>query len=340
MPGEKHGAHSRLVWLDVLKGVAITLVVLNHALLWPMRADNHIAAFIYGIAFGTVAAFAAVSGFVQGRRPASPTRDVLPRRVAQLAWPWAIWAPIYALAPVAWKAIGGGALPIGMEPWPWARAVILGGGPLWFLPVLIVAVAISAQLDARGDTSWWPFWLPVAVYGAIMALALSRGASPMVVGAGTFWPVAPLYIASHWFGVRVGRDHALAHVPTALLWVVAIASMLAGGACTWAREAFHQVVWTWLVYPVGAVGGLAGLLLAVRVSRKPGRLAVTFVRLGGASLGIYVLHPVFIAGAMLTLPSSWGIGASIAAWLVALPLAEAIVVFVRRRWPHQVARVL
>ncbi|MHB1340412.1 MAG: acyltransferase family protein [Coriobacteriia bacterium] len=330
----------RLAWLDVLKGAAIALVVLNHALLWPMRADNHAAAFLYGIAFGTVAAFASVAGYVQGRRPPQPARDVLPRRISQLMWPWVAWAPVYALVPVLWKAIGGGALPVGMETWPWARAVLLGGGPLWFLPVLALAAALSAHLDARGDRTWWPVWLPLLSYALTAALATMNGLSPIAVGAGTFWAVAPLYLTSHWFGVRVGRDHAFAHVRSAVLWALVVGSMVAGGACTWAREVTHQVIWSWLVYPVGAVGGLAALLLAVRATRDPGRIAQPLVRLGHVSLGVYVLHPVMIAGAMLTLPPSWGIGSSLLAWLVALPAADVAVSFVRRRWPHGVARVL
>lgn len=329
----------RIAWLDVLKGVAITLVVLNHSLLWPMRAGNRAAAFVYGVAFGTVAAFAAVAGYVQGMRPPHPVADVLPHRVRQLMVPWLVWAPLYAVVPLVWRAVGGGELPIGMEPWPWARAVLLGGGPLWFLPVLAVATIMSAAMDVRGERTWWPVWIPVAAYVAIVALAVWRGASPIAVGAGTFWAVSPLYLASHWFGVRVARDRALPRgralstLRPGVLWAVVGVSMVSGGACTLAREVTHQVVWSWLVYPVGAVGGWAALLLAVRARREPAGPMHAFERLGHASLGVYVLHPLLIGGALLTLPSSWGVGASLVACAVALPLAWLVITRARKHLP-------
>ncbi|MDO9557177.1 MAG: hypothetical protein Q7J82_06295 [Coriobacteriia bacterium] len=58
----------RRSWLDVLKGAAMVLVVVNHAIIWPMRAGDGASAFLYGTAYGTVAAFSAVTGYIGGLR--------------------------------------------------------------------------------------------------------------------------------------------------------------------------------------------------------------------------------------------------------------------------------
>ena len=92
-----HGAE-RVAALDVLKGAAIVLVVFNHALLWPMREGDLLSAFLYGTAFGTVAAFAAVAGYLRGLRPPSSERMLLARRARQLLLPWAMAVPVYAAA--------------------------------------------------------------------------------------------------------------------------------------------------------------------------------------------------------------------------------------------------
>src|SRR5512133_2871096 len=95
----------RRIGLDVLKGAAMVLVVFNHALLWPMRSGDRPSAFLYGIAFGTVAAFAGSAGFIRGLRPPVSDRALLARRAGQLLVPWALVAPLYAAAPFVWRAL-------------------------------------------------------------------------------------------------------------------------------------------------------------------------------------------------------------------------------------------
>lgn len=154
---------ARRLGLDVLKGAAIILVVFNHTLLWPMRSGDLVSAFLYGTAFGTVAAFSAAAGYVQGLHPPREERAVVRKRAGQLLVPWLIWAPLYALAPLVWEAVGGGALPMEFDPGPWAREILLGGGPLWFLPVLFAVTAVCALFDTR-TRSWTPAWASLGLY--------------------------------------------------------------------------------------------------------------------------------------------------------------------------------
>lgn len=313
----------RRITLDVLKGVAIALVVFNHALLWPMRAGDRPSAFAYGVAFGTVAAFAAVAGYVQGFHPPREERTIVRKRAGQLLVPWAIWAPVYALAPLVWRWLGGGELPIGTDPGPWAREVLLGGGPLWFLPVLFAATAICAFLDQR-TTSWWPAFVALGMYAALAGLAFASNTSPLDLGNGTFWAVAPLYVAAFWFGLRVSRD-GLPAIPRGILVALIVVSMLAGGALTLARADSPDLRWLmWMPYAIGVLGGCAALLLAAGLdepsaessglvaSRRPNSLLVRLARAGRASLGLYILHPVMVAPVALVARGRGGV------WLAAL----------------------
>lgn len=305
----------RRLGLDVLKGVAILLVVFNHALVWPMRAGDLPSAFAYGTAFGTVAAFAAVAGYVQGLHPPREERSVVARRAGQLLVPWLLWAPVYAAVPFAWRALGGGALPLGLEPWPWVRALLLGGGPLWFLTVLFAVTAVCAVADTR-TSGWWPASAAVALYASIAVACSLRNVSPLEFGAGTFWGVAPLYVAAFWFGLRTARDVPKAP-PHVLLAAVVAATLVAGGVVTLLRAEAVDARWLmWLPYAIGVVGGCAALAIAVTpgpLTRATGagmRVAAVLARWGRASLGIYVLHPVLVAPAALLAAGRGGVWAA------------------------------
>ena len=312
--------------LDVLKGIAIILVVFNHSVLWPMRSGDRASAFAYGIAFGTVAAFSAVAGYLQGRHPAREEAVVVRKRAGQLLVPWLVWAPLYVLVPLAWGWIGGGTLPIGMDPWPWAREILLGGGPLWFLTGLFAVTAVCALLDTR-TSSWWPAWAAFGGYAALTIACSFLNVSPLELGRGTFWAVVPLYVGAFWFGLRVARDGDPGW-PAAVLWAVVVASMIAGGVVTSLRALEETLRWLmWLPYAIGSLGGCAALLLAVRDRRESGGRALgPLARIGRSSLGLYVLHPVLVAPAALLASGRGGViaGAAITAGVVAIgtPLVE------------------
>lgn len=288
----------RRLGLDVLKGVSIVFVVFNHALLWPMRAGDLPSAFLYGTAFGTVAAFSAVAGYVQGLHPPREEWTVLRKRAGQLLVPWALWAPVYAVAPLVWQWIGGGTLPMEFRPGPWAREILLGGGPLWFLPVLFAATAICAFLDTRTE-SWTPAWVALGLYGAMAVVFSIRNTSPLDLGNGTFWAVAPLYVASYWFGLRISRGGPPGVSHGVLAGVIG-SSMFASGLVTLYRAIHTSERWLmWLPYAIGVVGGVAALVIAAGTKHQPKgfalRLGQELARIGRASLGLYILHPVMVA---------------------------------------------
>lgn len=319
----------RLPWLDLVKGGAIALVVFNHALLWPMRAGSLTAAFLYGTCYGTVAAFAAVSGYISGRRPIGDRCAFVRRRARQILVPWAVWAPLYALAPFAAGALGG-KMPVATEPVAWTLAIALGGGALWFLPVLFAATATATWLDGRTG-SWWPFAAGVGSYAVIAGIAFAafrEPVSPLAFGRGTLWATWPLYLASYWFGLRLARG-AFAHGSASQKrwpWLtLLIASTLAAGASTLLREVLGIPWLSWTTYLAGAVGGWAALVLAIRESRGPGRVLGPLVTLGALSLGVYVMHPLVLGPVMFALGDHATLTAALVAAIFAVAAASGLV---------------
>lgn len=306
---------ARRLGLDVLKGVSILLVIFNHALVWPMRTGDRPSAFAYGIAFGTVAAFAAVAGYIRGLRPPASERALLARRARQLLLPWALWAPVYAAAPFVWRLIGGGDLPMEFHPGPWVREIVLGGGPLWFLPVLFFSYAVCAPLIRR-TRSWWPAGLALGLYVVTAVVASAQNISPLELGRGTFWAVAPLYVAAFWFGLRIAQD-GLPVWPRGAEVALIAGTMVLGGAITLIRATVPDLRWLmWLPYAIGLLGGCAALVYAVAPARAhatsptAARLAHALARAGTTSLGLYVIHPVLVGPVAVVLAGRGGVPAA------------------------------
>ena len=319
----------RLLWLDLVKGAAIALVVFNHALLWPMRAGNLGAAFLYGTCYGTVAAFAAVTGYISGRKPITDKRAFVRRRTRQLLLPWVVWAPVYALAPFVVRALGV-KLPVAAEPTAWTLAILFGGGALWFLPVLLASTVVATWLDGRVD-SWTPFFVGIGGYVAIAAIALvafREPMSPLAFGRGTLWGTLPLYFASYWFGLRLSREPIAIRTPLHRRWpwvVLLVVSTLAAGGSTLLRQTTGIAWLSWTTYLAGALGGWAALVLAVRGGREPGGLLVHVARLGSVSLGVYVLHPLVLGPVMFLLGKQATLPVSIAAAILTVALTSGAV---------------
>lgn len=276
----------------------MAFVVLNHAMIWPLRSGDGLTAFAYGTCYWTVAGFAAVTGYLAAPKSAVDPVGFLKRRGRQLLGPWAIAAPVYALAPFVLPLVGL-SFPIELDRGPWVLSIMLGGGALWFLPVLYAA-SVIATLVARRFAGWWPLWVSLAVYALTAALVRE---SPLAFGHGTFWAVTPLYVASYWFGLRVAAGWRPSWSRTA--WACVFVSSLAlPGLTSYWRTTLAMPWLAWLTYAAGVPGGLAALMLALETTREPGRIGRAFARLGVDSLGVYVVHPLVLGPLMVVLPGA------------------------------------
>lgn len=115
------------------------------------------------------------------------------------------------------------------------------------------------------------------------------------------------------------------------LVLTASVTALASGAVTYARYAAGAPHWLmWFPYALGLAGGGALLALAAGASVAPDAGRGLLARAGRVSLGVYVLHPAFLAPAELVLH---GRGGAIGALVAALTVVLAVVVaeWARRR---------
>ncbi|PKQ38543.1 MAG: hypothetical protein CVT59_00135 [Actinobacteria bacterium HGW-Actinobacteria-1] len=309
----------RLPWLDVLKGVAMAFVVINHAMIWPLRTGDGLTAFAYGTCYWTVAGFAAVTGYLAASKSMADPVGFLRRRGRQLLGPWALAAPVYALAPFVLPLLGL-PFPIELDRVPWVISILLGGGALWFLPVLYAA-SVIATLLAQRTTSWWPFWVSLGVYAATAALVRE---SPLAFGHGTFWAVTPLYVASYWFGLEVAWGWRLRwnHATWLCLFV---ASLALPGLTSYLRTTLAMPWLAWLTYAAGVPGGVSALMLALGTTREPGVVSRAFARLGVDSLGVYVLHPLVLGPLMVVLPGARTLSGAFVGGSVAISACYAMV---------------
>jgi peptidoglycan/LPS O-acetylase OafA/YrhL len=150
------------------------------------------------------------------------------------------------------------------------------------------------------------------VYGVVAIAASLENVSPLALGGGTFWALAPLYVAAFWFGVRLAEDGRPAPRPWPGLALIAT-TMLVSGAVTLLRATAPDARWLmWLPYSIGLVGGCAAVAVAVSWPAPAGprplldRTTQALVRAGRSSLGIYFIHPVLLAPATLVLSGQGG----------------------------------
>jgi peptidoglycan/LPS O-acetylase OafA/YrhL len=282
-------AHPYFPGVNALRGVAATLVVVEHAGLYASQAAGVPLADVLKVDFGAlgVLSFFTISGFVIGLNRHLPTPEFLARRALRI-YPgfWAAYALSAAIVLLAGKETG----------FSWSAFFLIPqrGYPLIYITFwtlvfevffyALAAAVFSLRLSDRALTALALFWIL-----AIQTMyPYMTGMRPLLPGM--LIPVAQynLFFA---LGLICALNYdTLARPSIEKLLAVAVA---AGAALPLLPATPH--VTTLLVFGIG----LSAILLVVtKIERWPGVLLV----LGNASYGLFLLHvaPLVVGATFLT----------------------------------------
>ena len=307
-PAEPAAAAARAEWVDVAKGMGILLVVIGHAIGGLLSARLFVqssgwAAAFYLIYTFHMPLFFLLAGLFVQQRVAGDAGGFVRSAFTRIAWPYLLWSVIQLLVIDAL----GSAVNTPTEFGPW-RVVALLWQPtsqFWFLQALLVL-----HLSSR-------FFLPR--FGAVALLVLTLFARAV----GEWIELPPLLETLARFGLfyalgvlagpamlrqlgSVSRPRALAIAAVAFaVWAgVAIPAYL-GGLAYWS--------------PVTLPASLAGCGVVLALATLPqGAGAAPWVALGQASMAIYVMHVLFVAGTRIVLVKLLGVGAPLLIFALAL----------------------
>jgi len=292
---------------DALRALAAVAVIVVHTTHWALQdegADAAVWPSVTLVARFCVPAFVLLTGLVlayrYGEQPLG--RDFLLRRARRSVLPWLIWAPIYCIAGLAltgevrptWGAVGD---------W-WS----LGGGHLYFLILVPQLYLLMLLWPARRRTA---MLLAGAALALQVALCASRLYAPMpggVLHQGVLnhgFEEFPFWIGFFAVGIAAGRmlavrgGRGLAAWPFALAVGPAIVALLWLGGRGAANPAYADGTGAFLrplMVPVTLAVCGSVLFGAPSLLRRMPRLQRATSRLSTHSLGVYIVHPLLIAG--------------------------------------------
>jgi len=290
-------AGARAEWVDVAKGMGIVLVVLGHAIGGVVSAglaapNSAWADTFYLIYTFHMPLFFVLAGLFVEQRLASDASGFVRSAFTRIAWPYLLWSVVQLLVIDALGSLVNAPTQVGAS-----RLVALLWEPtsqFWFLQALLVLQLASRLLLprfgaitfvlflllARGVLEWVelpPLLAAPARYGLFYALGVWAG--PVLLRSVGALP----------------RSRALAlAAAAAVVWAITAVAAHTGG--------YHYT--SLAALPAGFAGSAALVALA---SLPRASLATFWVTLGQASMAIYLLHVLFVAGTRIVLVKLLGI---------------------------------
>ena len=150
-------AGNRQHWADSLRGLAVVLVVLQHASGVPQVViGQESPGRVWEVVMAALAPFRIptlliLSGLLLPRSVAKPFSVYVDGKVRKVLWPFVVWSVLTVLA-------AGTSDPRAMGFWLWAGGVF----HMWYLSVLLVGYAIGVVVR------WVPGWIPAVLFIAIL----------------------------------------------------------------------------------------------------------------------------------------------------------------------------
>lgn len=261
----------RSLTVDVVKGIAISLMVLGHTNQGIMHRGWYksdfglrLGAFIYSF---HMPAFFFVSGiFICSSLQKRGWKRFVSNKVSTILYPYFLWS---VFASILFRLLQRWML----EPvLPFRQTVlsILSGNMLWFLAALFSCVMIAALLHRL------PLWLPFIAF----VLAGHYWHDIGVVWIDRMLKEMPFVIAGMWVGLKYEK---LLKVPAALS--VLGAALIGWGIYLATPAPVNASQWRFV--PLGLLGTLMLFLLAHSLGKSMSARALAWV--GVASLGVYLL---------------------------------------------------
>lgn len=283
----------RLDGLDAIKVIAAAVIILEHSVLRGTQGDS-LAYFIFGICHVAVPAFFAVAGYIAGLKPAAGRfRDFVQHRAKRLLVPAAFWTAFYVVLFV-WKT--------GEVPWKdslgtWVLINFFGGGYAWFLVVLFVISLLANAID-RKFKGLWPSYIGIAVF---VVLGFVQPKGPVGLGLGTFNMFIFAYGSTYWAALQFARAQWR---PTRILALITTTALVVfAGLFQLLRQSTELQVWSWLMYASASVAALGVVAIAIDSGVSWGWVMKPFGWVRESTLGIYIVHPAYLAYIFSATPS-------------------------------------
>jgi fucose 4-O-acetylase-like acetyltransferase len=301
-------ASPRSEWVDAAKGMGIVLVVAGHALIGLvdaglLAADSALGRTHYLIYSFHMPLFFLLSGLFVQPRLQRDAPGFLRAAFVRVAWPYLLWCSLQSLLIASLPGLVNRS-----DSFDAARFVALLWEPaaqFWFLQSLFALQLLAWLL------------LPRVGAPALLALCVALRVLPELV---TGLPVAlvqvlrfaPFFALGAWLGPVLVRRELRAPLAAGLA-LLAFAAWLVAAETARAQDAGY---WSAAALPA-ALAGSVGLIALAQALRGP--FAAAWAALGRASMAIFVLHVLFVAGVRIALHKGLGLGAP----AVVLPLALA-----------------
>lgn len=253
----------RLLWMDFLRGTAVLLVMVNHAIGMAHIAGYEIPEWLMSPTRSVepfrLPMLLFVSGLLLPRALTKPLGTYVRGKLRHVVWPLVLWAPLVVFAHIPERAA---------EPLAW----IAGPSHLWYLSTLVFCYAVALL------SRWVPLWVFPVVFLSLLLGRVSDNVNLLWFGS--------------FFFIGALMQPALERIQSASRWafLAALAVAVTGSFLHVAQVTSGQSL---LILAFALAGVLVMLWLAPRVPRvAPVRW---LERLGRRSMVFYVVHLPVIA---------------------------------------------
>ena len=269
---------ARIAWPDAARGLAITLVVLHHAIQFTGEAGLAVPAWDALTEFlrtMRMPLFFMAAGLFAGKWTRAPWRDLFRSKILLFAWVFAIWEVIrwgtFNLIPRESEESGILNLVLHFFIWP------IGGWFILVLGIFFIVARLTARLDRR---------IQLAAAAAISIVWFSGFTT-----GNRAWDGMLLFYVFFVFGCY-WRDWVTARAER-LTWWAGAAIVVAWGAAAGVLGIFHLGDAPVLGFALRVLGLAGGVAIALGLQRF-----AWLCGLGTKTLPIYMVHPILIFAAV------------------------------------------